>query len=112
MTVPSEPPTPQYRITNAAAAVSLLLLVILFAIAGLLQGSLTGVVVGFFVTFFFLGIPLAFWRVAASRGTERVLRHIIMRKPHEKLMRRIHLPRSESSEYVLTGSPRLPPSLA
>jgi len=89
-----------------------LVLLILFVVAGALTGGVWGALEGLIVTFFFLGVPIASWRLVASRGSETVLRQIVLRRPLEKIMRLLRIAPSHSSEYVLVGSPRVPSSLA
>jgi len=105
---PMEIETPEYKVAGPAA-LSFVILVIIFTIVGAISGGVLGAIVTFFVTIvFFLGVPLSFWRLTASRGSDRVFRRIIVPRPHEWLLRSLRLPTAGPSEYVLIGSPRLP----
>lgn len=84
----------------------------LFTAAGGVSSGVIGAVGGFLLTvIFFLGVPLGCWRLTASRGANRVFSRIVVRKLHEKFMKRVGVPGSFQSEYVLVGTPRLPNNL-
>jgi hypothetical protein len=104
--------TPKYKIAGPAVLAFLVLAVIIAIVGGLSGGGVLGAIITFFeAIIFFAVLPSGVWVLAASRGSERLFRRIITPKPHEKMLKRLHLPTPGPSEYVLTGSPRLPSSL-
>ena len=102
---------PEYQSAAKWAAISFLLLALLLAVVGIFIASWAGLLIGFvFVPILLLGVPLACWRTVLVIAPDRVFRHVVLRKPHEALLGRFHVPLSVDSRYFLC-SPSFPKSI-
>ncbi len=102
----------EYESAAKWAAISFVLLTVLpLTAAGVFLASWLGLFIGLvFVPVLLLVFPLGCWRTVLVHAAERAFRHVILRKSHEALVKRFHIPLSAQSSYFL-GPPGFPESI-